>query len=432
MHFRFPHVRRSSASSPRRDRPVSEILIGVPHTRESMDFFRRPGSSGRRSMEKMIGTGKPSAGPDHAVRMELAVESPPLVCYGLPAQSSGALFSGQLQVHVLELSVLFEKFSMQLLCTTTYKKPVAAQCRDCARHVEELHSWEFLKEPTKYKHGVHSFPVSHLLPGKSPATTHGCNVRIDYHLRATATTSMGEVITFEHPLTVQRAIQPGSEKLSVRLFPPTNMAMNVTLPPVIHPIGEFNVQMQLTGITAVQNGYQHRWRIRKLTWRIEEQEKTLVPACPKHICKTPADLKGTPYDNTRVLAERDVKTNLKHDFPGDQAMSEFPASIKLSANPACDVSGPHGLAITHAFVVEMIVAEEYAPVSVPASVTPTGNARVLRASFNVHLTERAGLGVSWDEEQPPLYQDVPASPPHYAQMLDYDGPDLEMEQLHIS
>lgn len=415
---------------PPRERPNSnEVIIGVPQGRESMDFFRRPGSSGRRSTDKLVGKANP--GPEKPARMELVVESPPLVCYGLPAQSTGALFSGQLKVHIHELSVVFEKFDMQLLCITTFKRPVASQCHDCAKKVEELHSWAFLKEPTKYRHGEHTFPISHLLPGNSPATSHGSTVHIDYQLHAKAVTSMGEVITFDYPLNVLRAIQPGIEKLSVRLFPPTSMAMNVTFPPVIHPIGEFNVQMQLAGVTAVQNGLRKRWRIRKMTWRIEEQEKLTVPACPKHQPKIGADATGIPQHVTRSVAEQEIKTNIKHDFAENQIIAEFPAAVRLNSNSVCDVSGPNDLCISHAFIIELIVVEEYAPVGAPTTFVPTSNARVLRASFNVHLTERAGLGVSWDEEQPPLYQDVPASPPHYAQLLDYEGPPLELDRLHL-
>lgn len=34
--------------------------------------------------------------------------------------------------------------------------------------------------------------------------------------------------------------------------------------------------------------------------------------------------------------------------------------------------------------------------------------------FNIIVTERSGMGIAWDEEQPPLYENVPASPPAYA------------------
>ena len=38
---------------------------------------------------------------------------------------------------------------------------------------------------------------------------------------------------------------------------------------------------------------------------------------------------------------------------------------------------------------------------------------MLRMHFDMNLTERAGLGVSWTQERPPLYGDVPPSPPTY-------------------
>lgn len=65
--------------------------------------------------------------------------------------------------------------------------------------------------------------------------------------------------------------------------------------------------------------------------------------------------------------------------------------------------------------------------------------------FAVNVSERAGMGISWDEEMPPVYEDVPASPPGYGRsdkhdgafggaiMEDYDGPELEyldLERMH--
>lgn len=45
---------------------------------------------------------------------------------------------------------------------------------------------------------------------------------------------------------------------------------------------------------------------------------------------------------------------------------------------------------------------------------PTGAARVLRMQFRIIVTERSGLGISWDEEVPPIYQDIKLlSPPSY-------------------
>lgn len=45
---------------------------------------------------------------------------------------------------------------------------------------------------------------------------------------------------------------------------------------------------------------------------------------------------------------------------------------------------------------------------------PTGAARVLRMQFKLIITERSGLGIAWDDEVPPTYEDVSTlSPPTY-------------------
>jgi hypothetical protein len=64
-------------------------------------------------------------------------------------------------------------------------------------------------------------------------------------------------------------------------------------------------------------------------------------------------------------------------------------------------------------MVEMVVSQEYAQVGKPNLVTQTGVGRILRMHFATVLTDRAGLGISWDNEAPPVYQDVPPSPPSY-------------------
>ena len=50
---------------------------------------------------------------------------------------------------------------------------------------------------------------------------------------------------------------------------------------------------------------------------------------------------------------------------------------------------------------------------------PTGAARVLRMQFKLNFTERSGLGVSWDDEVPPLYEEVKRveAPPNYAEAV---------------
>ena len=110
---------------------------------------------------------------------------------------------------------------------------------------------------------------------------------------------------------------------------------------------------------------------------------------------------------------------------------EFNANINPNDKPVCDVESPAGLNVVHNLVVELIIAEEHCPNKNTRLITPTGAARVLRMQFKVIVTQRSGLGISWDEEQPPMYEDVPASPPTYqgSSVEDYGGPPLEYEEL---
>lgn len=107
---------------------------------------------------------------------------------------------------------------------------------------------------------------------------------------------------------------------------------------------------------------------------------------------------------------------------------EFEASINPTSNPVCDLEAQGGLEARHNLVIELIVAEEFCPNRNTRLITPTGAARVLRMQFNLHVTERSGLGISWDEEMPPVYEDVPASPPGYTML---DGSSV-MEDYHGS
>lgn len=86
--------------------------------------------------------------------------------------------------------------------------------------------------------------------------------------------------------------------------------------------------------------------------------------------------------------------------------------------------------------MELVIAEEWAPNKKPTQATPTGAARVLRTQFNLTLTDRLGMGIAWDDEMPPMYEDVPDSPPHYiktTRVEEYVGDDLhdDVEAMRI-
>ncbi|KAL3423341.1 LMBR1 domain-containing protein [Phlyctema vagabunda] len=359
--------------------------------------------------------------------IDITIESPPLVFYGSAVASTGALLSGQVMVNVADDPLVTENFKMRLVVQTTRKKPFHAHCTDCAQQTEELMRWDFLQGQATLKKGEHDYPFSFLFPGHLPASMNSNLVKIEYLLKATITPKSGEPIKLSKSLHVQRAIQPSdAPKKSIRIFPPTNLTANCTLPPVVHPIGEFNLTMRMDGVVKRNEDAksQTQWRMKRMTWRLDEIQKEISPACPKHLAKlglTGEDAenvqkKGVAHEHVRTLNTDEIKSGWKADYSaldGGQIDMEFPFSIKPDAQPICDMKSADGTEVSHVLIVEMIVAEEFAPIAKPNQITPTGAARVLRMHFTVILTERSGMGISWDEEQPPLYENVPDSPPIY-------------------
>lgn len=248
----------------------------------------------------------------------------------------------------------------------------------------------------------------------------GAITAIEYVLRATVKPKDGEAILLTRPLTVKRAICPSDiPRKSMRIFPPTNLTANCELPSVIHPIGETTVSMRIDGAVSrnAENKTQTHWRLKRLSWRLDETQKGISPGCAKHAAKAGTDetKKGIAHQDVRTIGEEQLRSGWKADYstPDGCIEIEFPISIRGDSKPICGLKAEDGTEVSHMLVVEMIVAEEFAPTNRPNQVTQTGAARVLRMHFTAHLTERAGMGISWDEEQPPLYENVPASPPGY-------------------
>lgn len=409
---------RKSGHSDRARSPERRLSFNMdhlihPHRDHSKEKRRSLGraarSKERLSKEELVA---PSA------KLAVLVESPPLVCYGIPANSTGALLSGRMMINVSELAgeVTLEKFDARLICKKTTKKPVSNHCANCATGLDEITQWNFLREPLRLKSGNHDFPFGYLIPGNLPASCNGSLGQVEYFLTAHAQSTTGEQFSLQMPLEVRRALLPGSDKSSIRIFPPTNLTSRIVLPSVVHPIGKFPIEMTLSGVVDKGDEAQTRWRLRKMMWRIEEHQKIVSMACQKHAHKIGGEGKGVLHQETRVIGHNEEKSGWKTDFDtaGGEISMQFEANINPTTNPVCDIDAPNGLGVKHNLVIELIVAEEFCPNKNTRLITPTGAARVLRMQFHLHVTERSGLGISWDEEMPPVYEDVPASPPGYA------------------
>ncbi|WPG99523.1 Hypothetical protein R9X50_00233800 [Acrodontium crateriforme] len=442
-------------ASPQPDQPLrnknNSISSLIPDSRRSsMEHLKRPTLSLAKRLPSHDRKDRSLSKDKHAkdaprsplvpapIKLNMLMESPPALFIDPPNQSTGALISGRLQVTCNLPEVTLTSIIMYLEATTTIKRPVHERCRECATTINDLYEWKFFSKPKHFtaSEGMQELPFSHLIPGHLPSTTHGQLGTIEYSLHVRAMSSDGRETEFRRDLPIHRALRPGNDKNSVRIFPPTNLALHVTLPNIIHQIGEFPVQCRMTGIASKREDTQTRWRLRKLTWRIEESEEMISPACSKHANKVGGEGKGVKHESKREIGHDELKQGWKTDFDQGQVEGEFMASIDSSTNPQCSVEAQNGLKISHNIVLELVIAEEWAPNKKPHQATPTGAARVLRTQFNLNVAARSGMGIAWDDEQPPMYDDVPASPPHYqnnlTELADYSGEDLHADVEHLT
>jgi hypothetical protein len=98
-------------------------------------------------------TGKLSVPQRSAAKLGMEIESPPLVFYGPPARSSGALLSGQLKLFISDDKLDIESFRMDFVVDQKMKKPFQSHCDECTNHFTELNTWNFLQCPITLQHG---------------------------------------------------------------------------------------------------------------------------------------------------------------------------------------------------------------------------------------------------------------------------------------
>jgi hypothetical protein len=268
--------------------------------------------------------------------LSIGIESPPLVFYGAASSSTGALMSGQLKLQINEDTLAIESYTMRMALEVVRKKPFHSGCKECTNHSTDINTWTFLAGPATLRRGEHSFPFSYLLPGDLPATMKGSLTTIDYVLRVAITTKSGDVIKLAHPLDIKRSIQTSdTPRNSIRIFPPTNLTAHCHLPPVVHPIGEHTFSMRMDGCVKRNTDAktQTNWKLKRLTWRLDETQKVVSPACAKHAGKLAEDSKKSfSHQDVKTLGFEEMKSGWKSDYSspdGSIEVCHFPRNSRV-------------------------------------------------------------------------------------------------------
>lgn len=250
------------------------------------------------------------------VALRINLESPPVVLYGQPSESTGSIILGVLTLEVLSPSgeshsegnslspqvsnasasgsaapseVMMDSVVLLLVQTMHYTKPFIIQlthvsgCDHCTTRTNTLARWDALLEPVLFDIGSHAYPFSHLVPGLLAATTKLGGAQshsyIKYDLVAVAKSASGETSLIV-PVNILRLVLRGPDRNSQRVFPPTDVTATAVLPSVMYPKSTFPVELRMDNVVNTKGD--RRWRMRKLSWKLEEHTYVRAYACSAH------------------------------------------------------------------------------------------------------------------------------------------------------
>src|SRR5208282_830035 len=189
----------------------------------------------RGSNEKQKPAKKPSGSPKtlpvlptsvaEAFTLKIRIESPPLVAFGPPEDSSGALLSGILELYPrktvngsAETTFDIAKLEMKFVMEVSTRRPVGHNCPACTTRSKVLHTWTLIpsRKTLNYNNNgaPHSFPFSFLVPGNFPATTRSSLAIVSYKLLAEAIPvplSGFKPVVLSQPMKLSRSILPDIE-----------------------------------------------------------------------------------------------------------------------------------------------------------------------------------------------------------------------------
>lgn len=254
--------------------------------------------------------------------LHINLESPPVVLYGQPHESTGSIISGVLTLEILAPKekeglepmssrssdsplaptssavslglpeVEMDSVVLLLVQTMHYSKPFVApltqigSCDKCITRTNTLARWDALLETVPFNVGSHAYPFSHLIPGLLAATTKLggplSHSYIKYDLIAVATSGSQET-SLVVPVNILRSILRGPDRNSQRVFPPTEVTASAVLPNVMYPKSTFPIELRMYSVVNLKQD--RRWRMRKLSWKLEEHTHIRAYACPTHVSK---------------------------------------------------------------------------------------------------------------------------------------------------
>jgi hypothetical protein len=392
--------------------------------------FSAPGDPIRRTILNLSGsrTRSSNANSTAFAELECQLDVSPMVVCDTPIEPDGAILSGRMRLNInLASTAVLARLDMRLMAETAFQKPFFVDCSECAQQILEVGRWSVIEGAVMVFRESSYFPFDYHLPENLPQTTHSTLGSIDYYIEAMGVFATGETVKVKQPIQINRASNPRRDRIVKRLFLPTALASEIIIPSIIYAQGKASVSLQLNGLDTEYKS--HKWRMHKVTWRLEEKVTFPSLACKRHRVRGRKDDKTVLHENTRVLNSGEINRGWKsrstgsnqNDIPDEVALN-FEFGVPEAAQTWCSsLKSATGVLILHTLVIDISVRE--APISHLEDQNrkkSQNGVRVLRVSLDIKIADTRKADVSEDEEPPPIY-DAQGCPPDYYDETEYIG-----------
>ncbi|KAM0438629.1 hypothetical protein ACHAPT_001382 [Fusarium lateritium] len=237
---------------------------------------------------------------------------------------------------------------------------------------------------------------------------------VEYQLYAKALCTEREPVVCNKVFKVERILEAeASKQLHAYDFNSTNITADLRLDSVVRPGGTNAVHIRIDNITSSLAVGLEVWKLKKVTWSLEETVSVTLPNCPRHLA-TPTG-QGTGHDSSHQSATRILgKKSLRHGWdehiePRRYIAFNFDYSLNRVGSDTlyvCDESA--GPEVKHALHIEIHLGKHFVLPEAPRVSSPP------RAETTLRMTRPVLLVDLVEASAPPAYGESSDRLPDYA------------------
>jgi hypothetical protein len=182
------------------------------------------------------------------------------------------------------------------------------------------------------------------------------------------------VFVFQNQVVVKRSLTGTTISDAYIAFPPTGIRASVEYGTILYPTGTHRITLKLDRLLDYDETTKTvtLWRVKWISWQLNEKIKTFSPSCQKHKLDRGVELMriGSTRVDERSLGGKDLHQDWKCTYEGLTGIAEAEFGYVLQgcdeSRYVCDEKTLDGSEITHSLKIDITVHKEHAPLLLPS------------------------------------------------------------------